>query len=1186
MKKFYFLVLMTMTGVGGVLAQTTVFIDDFNRASVSPGGVPSMTYTNTLVGTSTAAITSNALRIANGTTGGISYVTGSTSTFSSPYNTSLSSNATLVTWTFNFRYERTTNPAGILSGSYGTAIVLAGSSSTLTTGTGYAIVYGNGGTPDPIRLVAYSSGVSTSTDIIMSGIADLSAFTNYVSVRVTYNPSTHGWSLYLRDDGTTAWADPATGVNTQIGSTTVNSTYTSTALTAFGFIWSHASTVAATNASSFDNYKVTLAAVSPGINVTPASLTGFTALSGVNSAEQTYNVDGANLTADIVITPPVGFGISTTLGGPYTVNPATVSLTPTAGTVASTPIYVAMNSTTPGANSGNIAHTSTGAVTKNVAVSGNVIAPEPTVQSSITIGAVTNSTIVVNFAGGNGARRILLAKQATAVDSDPIDAVTYTAIANFGSGSLIGSGNYVVYDGIGNTQLVTGLTAGATYHFAIYEYNDGGLAGAENYLVPGGIGNATATSTAVPYVWTGVVSTDWQNALNWAPARLFPATNDSLLFINLPVNDTITNVPTQSVGYMGVSMGSKPVLVAASAGRVLSVGNLTGTDFFVEAGSEMVISSSNGLTINMITGANARIDGTFRMNSGAHRFTAADASGIVFTNGSLFRAGTGLSGNPFGNATANSVLFNSGSVMEQFAGSNPFALGQPASVVVFQSGSLFRALANFAPSFSGRTYANVEINATGFSQSGSGGGLLSIDSLLVSQGVLNLNLTGGIHIKGNITVAAGQTLTFTPASANTVTFNGTAAQSIINNGTFGIGALTSLTLNNAAGVTLNTNVTMGATTTLTLTAGVLRLTPSATLLTLSNGTLVTGASNASYVDGKVKKIGNTTFTFPVGKTGFGYVPIGLSNYTGGTTSDEFTAEYIRGNARQLGPVTAFGIDHVSGCDYWTLDKGIGTPTDVDVTGYWSPNNVCNGTYIDVVAEVEMAHFNGVSWDLGSSGFSSRNGNATTGDITWTDVASFSPFSLASSSGNNPLPIKINYFTGVKQGANHLLDWKVTCLSTPNVTMVLERKADGGIYNAVTSIFADAVRCNEPFNFTDAAPLPGINYYRLKLTDVDGGVSYSSTVALLNAVKGFDIVGIAPNPVVTGKFNLNVTSAKAGKLDINIIDMMGRTVSKQSVSMIAGFSSLPVNVAALAPGTYTLYGTVADERSAVIRFVKQ
>jgi len=208
---------------------------------------------------------------------------------------------------------------------------------------------------------------------------------------------------------------------------------------------------------------------------------------------------------------------------------------------------------------------------------------------------------------------------------------------------------------------------------------------------------------------------------------------------------------------------------------------------------------------------------------------------------------------------------------------------------------------------------------------------------------------------------------------------------------------------------------------------------------------------------------------------------------------------------------------------------------------------------------------------------------------WTvvfNVTGFSGFYLHTTLTNAPLPVMVNYLNGRKQAGKHLLDWKVTCVSTTGVTITLERSMDARNYSGIYTITADAARCNQPFDYTDAQPLPGMNYYRLKMVDANGKITYSTTVALLNAYKGFEIISIAPNPVTAGNFKLNVTSTTALTMQIIITDMQGRTVSSQSIPVVAGFSSIPMNARNLAAGTYTIQGIIAGERSRMIRFVKQ
>ena len=185
-----------------------------------------------------------------------------------------------------------------------------------------------------------------------------------------------------------------------------------------------------------------------------------------------------------------------------------------------------------------------------------------------------------------------------------------------------------------------------------------------------------------------------------------------------------------------------------------------------------------------------------------------------------------------------------------------------------------------------------------------------------------------------------------------------------------------------------------------------------------------------------------------------------------------------------------------------------------------------------------------------------------------------------------LPIVMEYFRGSKQGSNHLLNWKVNCYNTAAATMILERSTSSNSgFTSVYNITATAARCNTPFDFVDANPIKGINYYRLKMIDADGKTTYSNIVALLNATKGLELTGIAPNPV-RDNFKLNITSATAASLQVVITDVQGRIVLQKNVSLIAGFNAIDLNATQLATGMYYVYGITGDEKTKLVAMTKQ
>ena len=183
-----------------------------------------------------------------------------------------------------------------------------------------------------------------------------------------------------------------------------------------------------------------------------------------------------------------------------------------------------------------------------------------------------------------------------------------------------------------------------------------------------------------------------------------------------------------------------------------------------------------------------------------------------------------------------------------------------------------------------------------------------------------------------------------------------------------------------------------------------------------------------------------------------------------------------------------------------------------------------------------------------------------------------------------LPVFIEFFKGSKQGTNNFLDWKVTCTNEPTITMSLERSADGRNFKSIQDQTATATRCLQSFNYVDATPLAGYNYYRLKTVTLDGKVKYSTIVVLLNKEKGFELISIVPNPVQNTAI-LSLTSVKGGKIELSVSDLAGKVISKQSKVVIAGNNPINMNFESLGAGTYIITAVNADGDIKTTRFVK-
>jgi len=134
----------------------------------------------------------------------------------------------------------------------------------------------------------------------------------------------------------------------------------------------------------------------PTITLSPATLSGFSYLSGSGpSANQTYTVNGVDLTNDILLTPPTNYEISTSAGSGFG---STITLTQTLGNVSSTTIYVRLKSglVVGNYNGETVVATSAGATTKSVVCNGNVSVIAPCLTSNF-----DSSTIVPSGWGGS-----------------------------------------------------------------------------------------------------------------------------------------------------------------------------------------------------------------------------------------------------------------------------------------------------------------------------------------------------------------------------------------------------------------------------------------------------------------------------------------------------------------------------------------------------------------------------------------------------------------------------------------------------------------------------------------------------------------------------------------------------------------------------------------------------------------
>ncbi len=186
--------------------------------------------------------------------------------------------------------------------------------------------------------------------------------------------------------------------------------------------------------------------------------------------------------------------------------------------------------------------------------------------------------------------------------------------------------------------------------------------------------------------------------------------------------------------------------------------------------------------------------------------------------------------------------------------------------------------------------------------------------------------------------------------------------------------------------------------------------------------------------------------------------------------------------------------------------------------------------------------------------------------------------------NATLPVSLVYFNGKANGTKHELAWLVKCNST-SIRFELQRGKTPGEMLLLQTLFAQAEACKDEFRVQDENPLPGLSYYRLKMIDADGNVSYSSLIMIKADQAGSEIY-LSSATVVRKEAMISIRNAQVTTLGISVIDGGGRLLTHSRITIPAGHTTLPVNLAKMAAGIYYVVVEKSQEGRHTFRVVKE
>lgn len=166
-----------------------------------------------------------------------------------------------------------------------------------------------------------------------------------------------------------------------------------------------------------------------------------------------------------------------------------------------------------------------------------------------------------------------------------------------------------------------------------------------------------------------------------------------------------------------------------------------------------------------------------------------------------------------------------------------------------------------------------------------------------------------------------------------------------------------------------------------------------------------------------------------------------------------------------------------------------------------------------------------------------------------------------------------------------VNWK-TSQERNTSHFIVERSSNGRTFEPIGRVdgTGNGVGLSD-YKFTDVAPKPGVNYYRLQVIDQDGSSELTQMVSVMY-IKGGIPMYVYPNPA-TETLQAAFDAQNSGTVRWRVLDTSGRVVDSGSESGNVGTNRITVPVSSLDAGSYLL--EILDEESIPMgnaRFVKQ
>jgi hypothetical protein len=181
------------------------------------------------------------------------------------------------------------------------------------------------------------------------------------------------------------------------------------------------------------------------------------------------------------------------------------------------------------------------------------------------------------------------------------------------------------------------------------------------------------------------------------------------------------------------------------------------------------------------------------------------------------------------------------------------------------------------------------------------------------------------------------------------------------------------------------------------------------------------------------------------------------------------------------------------------------------------------------------------------------------------------------SGGVTLPVKLYSFEARKSGDGKVfLQWMIDDPRQVQRFTVMKSK-DGSVFTELARVASNRN------SYVDDHVAEGNNYYRLKIAETDGTVTYSKIALVVNREKSVNITAF--QSLQPGELVLSANALHNTNMNWEIVDVAGKKISAGNARLIKGTNTLTLPVHRLNRGLWLLVIYPQDELPEVLLFTR-